>query len=371
MGGFKMGNAPYKKDVTPVYQVPFNSTNLVAKANKNGTIIVNKDKATDHELMEEAISHEKQHIKDMQEGKLDYDADSVTYKGKKYSRDSFNEGNPNLPWEKPAYEAGRKRKKFDLRPNKNKLDGKVSMKENSSALNFKKMGNSWNEQDSDVNSVKADENFGMPMKRWGGPSVIGGTENEKKKAGNKTSETDPVIKTREHVTDINPDTGMKRLTITTSESGGGRSYEDAYEDADKTKYPTLEDFIEAAESYNKKTKKVMEQIPIRPAVLDFPPPEPPEIRLPPDTPPDTPDTPDGGGSSKKRKFKGGKRNKNKGKSLKQNLETTKETKVCRVDDKRKFCLADMFDDKKGDSRRKVKRKARRQQRRLRRRGGRY
>jgi len=394
MGGFKMGDAPYKKDVTPVYQVPFNSPDLVAKANKNGTIIVNKDKATNHELMDEAISHEKQHIKDMQEGKLDYDADSVTYKGKKYSRDSFNEGNENLPWEKPAYEAGRKRKKFDLRLNKNKLDGKVSMKENSSAFNFKKMGNSWNQQDSDVNSVKADENFGMPMKRWGGPSVVGGGEDEKKKAGDKTSETDPEkekslkqkaqdeananLAKMDYKKEVLPDgriryykeaTGDATETSSTPGKGSGVigiGYAEAYKNADKEKYPTFEDFKAAAIAYNEKNKPKQEYTTTETATASDEyfekepdtPGTPPPGTPPPSDPPPPP-------------RKGSKRKKTRNKKLKQNLETTKDTKVCRVDDKRKFCLADMFDDKKGDSRRKVKRKARRQRRRLRRRGGRY
>ena len=56
--------------------------------------------------------NEKQHLKDMQDGKLDYDNLSVTFKGKRYDRDSFDEGNENLPWEKRAYAAGRSRKKI-------------------------------------------------------------------------------------------------------------------------------------------------------------------------------------------------------------------------------------------------------------------
>ena len=79
----------YKKDNTPVYEVPFDNPNLVAKANKNGTIIVNKDLATDEKTMKEAMAHEKVHLKDMANGDLDYDAESVTYKGKKYSRADF------------------------------------------------------------------------------------------------------------------------------------------------------------------------------------------------------------------------------------------------------------------------------------------
>ncbi len=89
-------NSPFKKDPTPVYEVPFDNPELVAKANKNGSIIVNKDLVKDDKLMDEAMAHEKYHLKDMMNGDLDYDAESVTYKGKKYDRSKFNEGNPNL-----------------------------------------------------------------------------------------------------------------------------------------------------------------------------------------------------------------------------------------------------------------------------------
>ena len=92
-----------------------------------------------------------------------------------------------------------------------------------------------------------------------GPTV---TEGEKERGKEKV--------TRESKTDVNPETGMKRLTITTTReggSGGGTSYRDAYEKADKTKYPTLEGFIEAAKAYKKKDVKVAEQIPTREAKI--------------------------------------------------------------------------------------------------------
>ena len=63
---------------------------------------------------------------------------------------------------------------------------------------------------------------------------------------------------------------MKRLAITTTKeggSGGGISYRDAYEKADKSKYPTLEGFTEAAKAYKKKDVKVAEQIPTREAKI--------------------------------------------------------------------------------------------------------
>lgn len=92
-----------------------------------------------------------------------------------------------------------------------------------------------------------------------GPTV---TEGEKERGKEKV--------TRESKTDVNPETGMKRLTITTTKeggSGGGKSFEEAYKDVDKTKYPTLEGFTEAAKAYKKKYVKVAEQIPTREAKI--------------------------------------------------------------------------------------------------------
>ena len=92
-----------------------------------------------------------------------------------------------------------------------------------------------------------------------GPTV---TEGEEERGKEKV--------TREAKTDINPETGMKRLTITTTKSGGSGGivpYSEAYKKADKTKYPTLGGFIEAAKSYKKKDVKVVEQIPTREAKI--------------------------------------------------------------------------------------------------------
>ena len=94
-----------------------------------------------------------------------------------------------------------------------------------------------------------------------GPTV---TEGEKERGKEKV--------TRESKTDINPETGMKRLTITTTREGGsgggtGVRYEDAYKKADKAKYPTLEGFTEAAKAYKKKDVRVVEQIPTREAKI--------------------------------------------------------------------------------------------------------
>ena len=153
---------PYKMESTPVYEVPFDNPDLVAKANKAGTIIVNKDRVGDKKLMDEAMSHEKQHLKDMQDGKLDYDNLSVTFKGKRYDRDSFDEGNENLPWEKRAYAAGRNRKEIDLTPKKNKLTGPPKASDSKKPLKFKLKGGSPFTA-LDENEVNMNENFGPAL----------------------------------------------------------------------------------------------------------------------------------------------------------------------------------------------------------------
>lgn len=111
MSKFKM-QSPYKWDPISIHEVPFDDPNLMGKANKNGTIIMNKDQARNPEMREKIKIHEKHHLNDMlieknADGtpKLDYDADSVTYKGTEYNRESFDEGNKGLPWEESAYKA--------------------------------------------------------------------------------------------------------------------------------------------------------------------------------------------------------------------------------------------------------------------------
>ena len=214
-------NSPFKKDPTPVYEVPFDNPELVAKANKNGSIIVNKDLVKDDKLMDEAMAHEKYHLKDMMNGDLDYDAESVTYKGKKYDRSKFNEGNPNLPWEKGAYAIGKDQKELDVTPKKEKLTGPPAMKDTKeSALNFKKIGSSHKIQGLDQNTVKMNEMFGTAMvKKWYGPSVSGGTDDEKKKAADKQEDVEEGADDKADK-DIKEDKGETTTSSSTSTSKG-------------------------------------------------------------------------------------------------------------------------------------------------------
>ena len=91
---------PYSMDNTPIYNVNMED-GVMGKANKNGTIILNKD--LDPSQCDKVIAHEKVHIDQMKRGDLDYDDDNVYWKGKKYSRAQMQEGAKNLPWEAEAY----------------------------------------------------------------------------------------------------------------------------------------------------------------------------------------------------------------------------------------------------------------------------
>ena len=91
---------PYSMDNTPIYNVNMED-GVMGKANKNGTIILNKD--LDPSQCDKVVAHEKVHIDQMKRGDLDYDDKYVYWKGKKYSRAQMQEGAKNLPWEAEAY----------------------------------------------------------------------------------------------------------------------------------------------------------------------------------------------------------------------------------------------------------------------------
>jgi len=91
---------PYSMDNTPIYNVNMED-GVMGKANKNGTIILNKD--LDASQCNKVIAHEKVHIDQMKRGDLDYDDKYVYWKGKRYSRAQMQEGAKNLPWEAETY----------------------------------------------------------------------------------------------------------------------------------------------------------------------------------------------------------------------------------------------------------------------------
>jgi len=91
-------------DNTPIYQID-TEEGVMGQANNNGTIVVDKNLSPLEQ--EDVVRHEKVHLDQMKRGDLEYNDDSVTWKGKKYSRAEMDEGNRKLPWEVEAYKANK------------------------------------------------------------------------------------------------------------------------------------------------------------------------------------------------------------------------------------------------------------------------
>jgi hypothetical protein len=78
---------------------------VMGMANKNGSIIVDKDLSPLEQ--QDVVRHEQVHLDQMKRGDLDYDDKFVYWKGKKVPRSTMDEGGKNLPWEKEAYKANK------------------------------------------------------------------------------------------------------------------------------------------------------------------------------------------------------------------------------------------------------------------------
>ncbi len=142
---------PIKIDPVARYEVPFTPDNipdgsgLVARANDNGNMIVNKNIPRNSKLRKVAESHEDNHLRAMMDGKLAYDNKAVYHnmdgKGmKRTPRSQFDESDRNLAWEKPAYEAGEKMAKVDMKPKKNKLNRAGKVESGNFAFAFREIG---------------------------------------------------------------------------------------------------------------------------------------------------------------------------------------------------------------------------------------
>ena len=75
-----------------------------AEANKDGSIYVDPSVDLASKKGKKIIEHEKVHLDQFARGDLDYDAETVTWKGETINRKNINEGAKNLPWEKEAYD---------------------------------------------------------------------------------------------------------------------------------------------------------------------------------------------------------------------------------------------------------------------------
>ena len=81
---FKMKGFPFNVDNTPVYSMDLEE-GVMGIADQNGSILINKN-ITNKEEQQDVIDHEKVHLDQMKRGDLQYDEDSVTWKGKIYPR---------------------------------------------------------------------------------------------------------------------------------------------------------------------------------------------------------------------------------------------------------------------------------------------
>jgi hypothetical protein len=91
---------------TPVFEKKLDK-GIIAEANRDGTIFVDKNASPLQKR--EAIKHEKVHLDQMSQGRLQYDDYTVTWKKdmksppRVYDRASMMEGAHELEWEKEAY----------------------------------------------------------------------------------------------------------------------------------------------------------------------------------------------------------------------------------------------------------------------------
>jgi hypothetical protein len=99
---FKLNNPFSTLSNTPIHKKKL-PTGINAEANSDGSI--NVDKSLKGKELDLAIGHEMVHLDQMKNPikQLGYDDDYVFWKGKKYARDSMDEGSKDLPWEKEAW----------------------------------------------------------------------------------------------------------------------------------------------------------------------------------------------------------------------------------------------------------------------------
>ena len=92
---------------TPVIRKNDLEQGVEAEANRDGTIFVS-DKLPESRI-KEAVEHEKIHLDQMAQGRLQYSDSSVIWKrdtkspAKVYRRADMNEGHPDFEWEAEAY----------------------------------------------------------------------------------------------------------------------------------------------------------------------------------------------------------------------------------------------------------------------------
>ena len=92
---------------TPVFKKDDLGEGIEAEANRDGTIFISNK--LPNSKVEKAVEHEKVHLDQMAQGRLQYTDDSVIWKkdtkspAKIYRRSDMNEGHPDFEWEAEAY----------------------------------------------------------------------------------------------------------------------------------------------------------------------------------------------------------------------------------------------------------------------------
>ena len=96
---------------TPVFEKEL-EPGVQAEANRDGTIFVQRGMSNNK--IADAVAHEKVHLKQIQQGRLNYTDDTVMWKkdtrspARVYTRQTMPEGAHDLPWEKEAYQETKK-----------------------------------------------------------------------------------------------------------------------------------------------------------------------------------------------------------------------------------------------------------------------
>ncbi|MAJ56846.1 MAG: hypothetical protein CMI74_02070 [Candidatus Pelagibacter sp.] len=237
---------------------------VIAEANRDGSIYVDKDIKKNSPLEKEAIAHEKVHLDQMQRGDLDYDDNSVYWKGKKYSRQKMNEGSKQLPWEKEAYNKTKHMKKSKNSAVK-MSDADLVANNTQTHKKFQNLGSIAFDaaEEGFKGTQERFKNMPLPSKPEPDPNdpptkmrsmpitkkaksspfkVNDGTEASKKVVTRKAKDVDGNLGTQTiTVGSTAPIVSYRNKTLP--------SYAEAYKNVDKSKYPTLESFKDAAELY--------------------------------------------------------------------------------------------------------------------------
>ena len=107
--GFKLGSEKRKirtPQKTPILKKKLDK-GILAEANKDSTIFIDSS-LKDPKIRKYAVDHEREHIEQIKKGDLNYDNKNVYWKGQTIARAELEEGNSELPWEKPIYEQVKK-----------------------------------------------------------------------------------------------------------------------------------------------------------------------------------------------------------------------------------------------------------------------